>query len=268
MRWENIAIKVLLGYVVISFAVMEILYFGYWCQPFHNYWAVPTPNVQCNAATNHLILNTTFNLTSDVIMLAVGLPMFLRLNLPWQKKYPLILVFSLGIFVILAAILNKVYSFTQPFGSLWSFWYVRESSTALLVANLPFVWNFWRRLGGFSSVIGGSKKGTTRVATAANGSPERASAPRDAEMPGFITEWPLQDDKEGKDLETVSSKTSAKSRKDRDLTFEEALGMRRSPGPDEREATNKEFRDSSSATTHSATPASLNGPSWSAGSFV
>ena len=47
---------------------------------------------------------------------------------------------------ILAAVLNKYYSFSQPFGSLWTFWYVRESSTALLVANLPFTWTLLRRI--------------------------------------------------------------------------------------------------------------------------
>lgn len=38
LRRENIAIKVLLGYVVLTFVVMEILYLGVWCRPFHNYW--------------------------------------------------------------------------------------------------------------------------------------------------------------------------------------------------------------------------------------
>jgi len=38
MRGENIAVKVLAGYVAISFAVMEILYLGVWCRPFSNYW--------------------------------------------------------------------------------------------------------------------------------------------------------------------------------------------------------------------------------------
>lgn len=87
-------------------------------------------------------------------MLAVGLPLFLRMNLPWRKKAPLIGVFSLGIFTILAAVLNKVYSFTQPFGSLWTYWYTRESSTALLVANIPFCWTLWRRVTRWSHLTG------------------------------------------------------------------------------------------------------------------
>ena len=157
MRKENIAVKVLGAYIIITFIVMDSLYFGYWCQPFSNYFAVPTPNKQCDAATNHLIMNAVFNLTSDCAMLVVGLPMFLRLTLPWKKKIPLIGIFSLGIFTIVAAILNKIYSFTQPFGGEWTYWYTRESSTALLVANLPFVWTLWRRPFGAETVHGQSR---------------------------------------------------------------------------------------------------------------
>lgn len=47
---------------------------------------------------------------------------------------------------ILSAILNKYYSFTDPFGADWTFWYIRESSTALLTANLPMTWTLFRRV--------------------------------------------------------------------------------------------------------------------------
>ncbi|KAK3618190.1 hypothetical protein LTR56_021401 [Elasticomyces elasticus] len=182
-RRENIAIKVLCGLVAFGFVFMEIFYFGVWCRPFSNYWAVPTPNIQCDAATNHLITNAVINLSSDIAMIVIGLPMFIRMSLPLRKKIPLIGIFSLGIFVILAAILNKVYSapaalafansrslplcrfsltsakFSQPYGSLWTYWYVRESSTALLVANLPFCWVLWRKLAtGKGSIAGLSRK--------------------------------------------------------------------------------------------------------------
>ncbi|KAK5175282.1 uncharacterized protein LTR77_000420 [Saxophila tyrrhenica] len=158
MRTENILIKLLAAYIIITFIIMDSLYFGYWCSPFSNYWAVPTPNKQCDAATNHLIMNAVFNLTSDCAMLIIGLPMFLRLTLPWKKKSALIAIFSLGIFTIVAAILNKIYSFTQPFGSEWTYWYTRESSTALCVANLPFVWALWRRPFGVESIHGQSRQ--------------------------------------------------------------------------------------------------------------
>lgn len=42
--------------------------------------------------------------------------------------------------------LNKYYSFIQPFGLDWTFWYIRESSTALIAANLPLTWTFLQRV--------------------------------------------------------------------------------------------------------------------------
>ncbi|SMR41933.1 unnamed protein product [Zymoseptoria tritici ST99CH_1A5] len=206
LRWENIAIKILAGYVALSFLIMEVLYFGVWCRPFNQYWAVPTSSTQCNAATNHLITNASFNLSSDLLMLAIGLPMFLRLNLPWQKKYPIVGIFSLGIFVILAAILNKVYSFSEPFGDLWSYWYVRESSTALLVANLPFVWNFWRRITGFSSVIGGSRRGASMVDTTAISMQEEKSR----KGSGLARFWPSRQRDEVEECDGVDFTTGPK----------------------------------------------------------
>lgn len=41
---QNIAVKIVAGYVGVSFVVMEILYFGVWCRPFSHYWRVPVDN--------------------------------------------------------------------------------------------------------------------------------------------------------------------------------------------------------------------------------
>jgi hypothetical protein len=38
LRRENIAVKVLLAYVVLTYITMEVLYLGVWCRPFSNYW--------------------------------------------------------------------------------------------------------------------------------------------------------------------------------------------------------------------------------------
>ncbi|RYO79256.1 hypothetical protein DL766_009824 [Monosporascus sp. MC13-8B] len=42
---------------------------------------------------------------------------------------------------ILSAILSKYYSFTKPFDADWTFWYIRESSTAIITANLPLMYS-------------------------------------------------------------------------------------------------------------------------------
>ena len=142
----NRLVKLLAAYTALGFVVMEILYLGVWCRPFHNYWALPTPNIQCSAATNHLIVNAVFNISSDVVMLSIALTLFIRIKLPLDRKLILCGIFGLGVFVILSAVLNKYYSFTHLFSYEWTYWYVRESSTAILVANLPFTWTLLRRI--------------------------------------------------------------------------------------------------------------------------
>jgi hypothetical protein len=57
---------------------------------------------------------------------------------------------------ILCAVLNKYYSFTQPYGSQWTFWYIRESSTAIIVANLALTWTLIRKIFSVGSFRGGT----------------------------------------------------------------------------------------------------------------
>jgi hypothetical protein len=119
---------------------MELLYFVVWCRPFDQYWAVPTNSKQCSAATNHLITNAVFNISSDVIILSIPMPLLFRVRLPKKNKAILVSVFLIGAFTIVAAALNKYYSFTNPFGTQWTIWYLRESYTAILCANLPLIY--------------------------------------------------------------------------------------------------------------------------------
>lgn len=164
---HRLYLQALAVYVGIGFVVMEILYLGVWCNPIVDYWsvfpnpspfsyyffvlttrkrAVPTPNIQCSAATNHLITNAVLNLSSDVALLSIALPLFLRMtHLEPRKKAAICAVFGLGAFNIVAACLNKYYSFTNPFGAEWTDWYCHESSTSMVVANAPFLWALIRR---------------------------------------------------------------------------------------------------------------------------
>ncbi|KAI0550982.1 hypothetical protein F4679DRAFT_594298 [Xylaria curta] len=150
---QKLCVKFAAGYVALGFVVMEILYFAVWCRPFSQYWAVPPHSIQCSAATNHLITNAVFNISSDLFIIAIPMPIFVQINIATRKKVILCGVFALGLFTIGAAIANKYYSFTEPYGNKWTYWYIRESSTALIVANIPFLWTTLRyffRLTSFS----------------------------------------------------------------------------------------------------------------------
>ncbi|KAF5578880.1 integral membrane protein PTH11 [Fusarium pseudocircinatum] len=143
---QNLAVKFVTAYVTAGLLVMEVLYLGVWCRPFNQYWAVPPDNAQCSAARNHLITNAITNITSDIMIILIPMPILLKSQLPLKRKAVLVGVFALGAFTILSAILNKFYSFNQPFGSDWTFWYIRESSTAIITANLPYIWTLLRRI--------------------------------------------------------------------------------------------------------------------------
>ncbi|KAF4624618.1 hypothetical protein G7Y89_g13555 [Cudoniella acicularis] len=153
---QQLAVKIVGFYVVGNLIIMEVLYFGVWCRPFYNYWAVPVANEQCSAAIHHLITNAVFNISSDLMMLCIPLPLLITSQLPRAKKFILCGLFGLAVFVILCAILNKYYSFAHPFSPEWTFWYIREASTAILVANIPMCWALMRRLFNLRSFNGSS----------------------------------------------------------------------------------------------------------------
>jgi len=201
-------VKALTAYVAITYVVMEILYLGVWCRPFYNYWAVPTPNIQCSAATNHLITNFVFNLTSDIAFLCIGVPLFVTSKLPLKRKLIITGVFCLGLFNMTCAVLNKYYSFTQPYGNDWTFWYLREAATAILVANLPFMWTLLRRVCGLKTWVAsaaGNSNPRQRIASLAmkqrssahrpsipwrnTASTTRATADTDDENEGLARKW-------------------------------------------------------------------------------
>ncbi|KAF2635341.1 hypothetical protein P280DRAFT_461941 [Massarina eburnea CBS 473.64] len=154
---HNIVVKMVTGYVIGGFIVMEILWFV-WCRPFHYYWKVPAPNLQCSTEVNHMITNAVFNISSDLMIIALPMPVLFASQLPLKRKITLACVFALGSFIILAAILSKYYSLSQPYGTQWIYWYMREVSTAIITANLPLTWTLLQRIFGMSSFFSRSSR--------------------------------------------------------------------------------------------------------------
>jgi hypothetical protein len=145
-RIEHLAIRILSAYVALGYIAMQVLYFAVWCRPFPEYYAVPTNSIQCNTLLHHRITKAIINISSDLVMLTIALPMLIRSRLPWKRKLVLCGIFSLGIFTIAAAALNSYYSFSDPYSGTWMFWYIREASMAIIVANVPFTWTLVREV--------------------------------------------------------------------------------------------------------------------------
>lgn len=91
-------------------------------QVLSRHYLTNTMTVNCSAETNHMITNAVFNLSSDVMIIALPMPVLIGSQLPLKRKLTLCCVFALGIFTILAAILSKYYSLGTPYGTQWIYW--------------------------------------------------------------------------------------------------------------------------------------------------
>lgn len=100
---QNAAVKFLAYYCLLGFVVVQVLFLGVWCRPIQQYWAVPVVNckslfipslseqlsntmtAQCATYYNHMITATTFNISSDLMMLLIPLPLLIKSKLPLKR---------------------------------------------------------------------------------------------------------------------------------------------------------------------------------------
>lgn len=148
---QNLFVKILAGYTLLGFAVIMITYYGVYCRPFSQYWAMPVENMQCATYQHYSITQAVFNISSDAFMLMIPIPLIIKAQIRLKKKMLLCAVFSLGIFVIVAAILNKYFNFASPLTTTYQIWYIREASTSIYVANMMCWWPLLRKIFGLGA---------------------------------------------------------------------------------------------------------------------
>jgi hypothetical protein len=126
----NRLVYYLSAYVAIGYIASQIAFFTI-CMPFSGYWAMPPPNPQCSTLTHYSIVQGCFNISADILMLFISLPLITKLTMPLKQKAVLIVIFSLGTFVIIAAILNNVFNLANIWSPIYMLWYTCESSVAV-----------------------------------------------------------------------------------------------------------------------------------------
>ncbi|KAJ5960201.1 uncharacterized protein N7479_007351 [Penicillium vulpinum] len=156
---SNLYIKILSIYTAVGFVVVMVTYYAVYCRPFSQYWAMPVDNMQCATYQYYSITQAVFNISSDAIMFAIPIPLLIKAQLKRRRKFVLIGVMSLGLFTIIAAILNKYFNFASPLTTTYQIWYIREASTAIYVANLMCWWPLLRRLFGVKAFQYNSDRG-------------------------------------------------------------------------------------------------------------
>ncbi|OJJ45575.1 hypothetical protein ASPZODRAFT_17024 [Penicilliopsis zonata CBS 506.65] len=157
-RWINwCSIYVACGFVGTELSLFLI------CRPLSQYWAVPASNTQCSTYQYYEIVQGCFSISADILMLMVAIPLLMQVRVPLKQKLILLLLFGMGVFVIVAAVLNKLYCLVPSLISyVYMNWYFREVTVAILVTNLPLIWSLLRDVfPAIKSWSGGSKRGTS-----------------------------------------------------------------------------------------------------------
>lgn len=97
---ERFAVKLLAGYVALGFIGTELSMFLL-CRPYNQYWAIPPNDIdQCAFYRKYSLPQAVFNISSDALMLAIPLPLVIRSHLPTKQKIAMVLLFSMGLFVV------------------------------------------------------------------------------------------------------------------------------------------------------------------------
>ncbi|KAG8629845.1 hypothetical protein KVT40_001464 [Elsinoe batatas] len=118
------------------------------CRPFSAYWSVPASNRDSMLVLLPFRLRRSrlqhFRRPCSTSRRATYLNQCQR---PWQQKVPLVIVFGMGLFVIAAAITNKMYAYLPWLLSYdYAFWYMREAAVSVYVTNLPALWSILREI--------------------------------------------------------------------------------------------------------------------------
>lgn len=102
---------------------------------------------QCWSYYNYEIVEGCFNVSADLALLIVGLPLLFKTRIPVQQKMILLIIFGMGMFVIAAALLCKVYGLYAPLIT-YSYlnWFFREASVSVYVTNIPVIYSFLREV--------------------------------------------------------------------------------------------------------------------------
>ncbi|RMJ16585.1 hypothetical protein BHE90_000011 [Fusarium euwallaceae] len=174
----NYKIRIHIGFgLIITTYIVIICCILFSCHPFSHFWQInPDPGNLCQAASSklYIFIIVVLNIVTDTYLLLIPIPMLWGARIPTVKKYGLVVLFSGGIFVMVAGLLRCILILKNPRtgpqeGSSWA---VRESFVAVVTSNLPSTWGWMRQK---LKPLFGSLLSSNNTSTKYKGGPEPGS---------------------------------------------------------------------------------------------
>jgi len=193
---DKIRPRIQMGFVVLpaTFIILVCVeLFG--CHPFQKHWQIyPDPGAVCYPSHSmpNLYTMIILNVTTDLYLMFIPLPMIWRSFLPTKVKVGLYVMFSGGVVVTTVAFLCCFFIITAGIegAARAGQWSIRESFLAILITNIPlifpFVARFYNRVSSTLSSSSG-KRGSYRLNSSPGisfGSLGRKKAPSPYSIPG------------------------------------------------------------------------------------
>ncbi|KAM5343472.1 hypothetical protein ACJ41O_012009 [Fusarium nematophilum] len=145
LRYEKI---IMISFLVVFFATyiaVQVTTFSE-CNPFHLYWQVVPDPGSCAKAQLQLIVVGVLNIVTDVMLLAVPVPLFFSLKTTWQRKLRLYALFTLGIFIVAITVIRLPINSTNKDSQVnRTTWASTELLTATIVVNAPTIYGLWNK---------------------------------------------------------------------------------------------------------------------------
>ncbi|RDA92788.1 hypothetical protein CP533_0777 [Ophiocordyceps camponoti-saundersi (nom. inval.)] len=164
-RVDNMRLKVNLGFVFLALtflAVIGSILFG--CMPLSNYWQInPDPGDFCHPSESNLLAWFVLltDLTTDLFIIWIPLPMIWRTRISTRKKIGLIIMFSAGILTIIMGILRCGFILLEGdvVGNIAARWSDREVLVAIILSNVPVLLPLIRQRFWPKKKVNGSRTG-------------------------------------------------------------------------------------------------------------
>lgn len=100
----------------------------------------------CAKAQLQLVVVGVLNIVTDVMLLAVPIPLFFSLKTSWKRKLKLYVLFTLGIFIVAITVIrlpiNTINKDSQINRTTWA---SIELLTATIVVNAPTIYGLWNK---------------------------------------------------------------------------------------------------------------------------
>jgi hypothetical protein len=100
-------LKSVAAYIIASYLIIEILYFGVLCVPFRQYWAIMVINQQCATYVTYYQVHLALNSTAYVLLMAAAIAIIASWQLAMSRRMIVAGLLCTGVFIVAAAILSK-----------------------------------------------------------------------------------------------------------------------------------------------------------------